>query len=162
MSIKTETDNHASRHIKTPAVDISVAVAPNDLESVLGLVQRINSIAVEASAGNENARLDLLKLARLLVQALETPREAMIWHCWAQVGGDVMLVFPAKCSGLTDAVFQPAAMAALSTGIDVGLFSCLAEDGGSAKNADQLATALGMDTPLLCMHLSIVAFLKMQ
>jgi hypothetical protein len=34
---------------------------------------------------NEHHRLDLLQIARLLVQALETPRETMIRLCWAEV-----------------------------------------------------------------------------
>jgi hypothetical protein len=114
----------------TPAVDISVALAPNDLKSVPGLVQDINAAACSAAAGSEQARLALVEKARSLVRALETPRETMIKHCWA----------------------QPSAMAALSTCIDVGLFTLLAEDGGSAKNANQLAAKLGMDPPLLCMY----------
>ena len=41
-------------------------------------------------------------------------------------------------------------MVALSTGVDVGLFSLLATNNGSAKNVDELATTLGMDRSLLC------------
>ncbi len=44
-------------------------------------------------------------------------------------------------------------MAALSTGVDVGLFSLLATDNGSEKNVDELATRLGMDLPLLCSYM---------
>jgi hypothetical protein len=34
---------------------------------------------------NEHHRLHLLRIARLLVQALETPRETVIRLCWAEV-----------------------------------------------------------------------------
>ncbi|KAK4232773.1 hypothetical protein C8A03DRAFT_39595 [Achaetomium macrosporum] len=140
MSETNGTNGLANGRTKTPAVDISVALAPNDLKSVPGLVQDINSVAEKAAAGNENARLELVEKARSLVRALETPRETMIKHCWA----------------------QPSAMAALSTGIDVGLFSLLAEDGGSAKNAKELAAKLGMDPPLLCRlmrHLAAMGYI---
>lgn len=121
-------NGHAAAGSRTPAVDISVALAPNSLKSVPALVQDINAVADRVSAGDETARLELVETARSLVRALETPRETMIKHCWA----------------------QPSAFAALSTGVDVGLFSALAENEGSAKNANELATKLGMDPPLLC------------
>lgn len=71
--------------LKKPAVDISVALAANNLKSVSGLVNDISSLGTAASNGDEQARLDLVEKARSLVQALETPRETMIKHCWAQV-----------------------------------------------------------------------------
>ncbi len=74
-------------------VELSIALAPNDLKGVPGLIHSINSIAESASAGNENERLMLVEMARSLVRALETPRETMIKHCWAQVGGDTFLGF---------------------------------------------------------------------
>ncbi len=74
-------------------VELSIALAPNDLKSVPGLIHSINSIAEAASAGSENERLMLVEMARSLVRALETPRETMIKHCWAQVGGQTFLVF---------------------------------------------------------------------
>ncbi len=41
--------------------------------------------------------------------------------------------------------------AALTFGVDVGLFPLLADDGGSPKDAHDLANTLGVDPPLLCM-----------
>ena len=70
---------------KAPVVDISVALAANDLGSVEGLAKEISSLSTEASTGDERARLALVEKARALVRALETPRETMIKHCWAQV-----------------------------------------------------------------------------
>lgn len=65
--------------------DFSIAVRPNDLDAVPGIV---NDIVEKASAllpGDEIARHALLIQARSLVQALETPRETMTKHTWAQV-----------------------------------------------------------------------------
>ncbi|KAK4232766.1 hypothetical protein C8A03DRAFT_39603 [Achaetomium macrosporum] len=64
------TNGHAATQAnwrtETSAVDISVALGPNNLNRVLGLVRNINSIAEKASAGDENARLELVEKARSL------------------------------------------------------------------------------------------------
>ena len=66
-------------------VDISVGLSPCDLESVPSLVDDIASLRERLSHNERGARLELLEKARGLVRALETPRETMIKHCWAQV-----------------------------------------------------------------------------
>lgn len=66
-------------------VDFSIAVRPNDLEAVPGIVKGIVEKANALSPGDETARHALLIQARSLVQALETPRETMTKHTWAQV-----------------------------------------------------------------------------
>lgn len=66
-------------------VDFSIAVRPNDLEAVPGIVKGIVEKANSLSPGDETARHALLIQARSLVQALETPRETMTKHTWAQV-----------------------------------------------------------------------------
>ena len=93
MSKVNGTNDANAPGIAHTEVELSVALAPNDLKSVPGLIHNINSIAERASAGNENERLMLVEMARSLVQALETPRETMIKHCWAQVSGQTFLVF---------------------------------------------------------------------
>lgn len=80
-----------------PVVDVSVALAPNGLKSVSKLVDDISSLQTSASNGNEEARLDLVDKARRLVRALETPRETMIKHCWAQVRTSRSLHCVGKC-----------------------------------------------------------------
>lgn len=68
---------------KRQEVDISVALRPNDLKAVPRLVEDISATNVDP---NDSAgRLRLLEKARDLVRALETPRETMIKHLWAQV-----------------------------------------------------------------------------
>lgn len=66
-------------------VDFSIAVRPNDLDAVPGIVKGIVEKANAFSHGDETARHALLIQARSLVQALETPRETMTKHTWAQV-----------------------------------------------------------------------------
>ncbi|KXX73761.1 Demethylsterigmatocystin 6-O-methyltransferase [Madurella mycetomatis] len=108
------------------AVDISLALLPNDRERVPGLIEDISA------AGNPDdsaARLRLLEKARHLVRALETPRETMIKHLWA----------------------QPTCLAAITIGVNTGLFHLLAKDGGRVKNTGEMAKALGIHQPLLSM-----------
>ena len=66
-------------------VDKAVVTAPNNIDAVPGLVKQINSGVDVLSTGGDEARHALLVNARNLMQALETPRETMIKHCWAQV-----------------------------------------------------------------------------
>ena len=70
---------------KTEAVNISVALSPCNTESVPGLVKDISSLEKALSNNEPGARIELLEKARSLVRAVETPRETMIKHCWAQV-----------------------------------------------------------------------------
>lgn len=65
--------------------DLSIALQPCDLDAVPDYVEQINKLGTQVAEGNVQSRFDLLKAARGLVNALETPRETMIKHCWAQV-----------------------------------------------------------------------------
>ena len=78
--------NGAGSFVKKPVVDISVALRPNNLPGVPEIVKGISSLSTAAADGDEQARLELVEKARQLVRSLETPRETMIKHCWAQVG----------------------------------------------------------------------------
>lgn len=66
-------------------MDFSIAVRPNDIDAVPKIVKGIVHKANALSPGDETARHALLIQARSLVQALETPRETMTKHTWAQV-----------------------------------------------------------------------------
>lgn len=84
----TETNgatNGTKGFVKKPVVDISVALSPNNLPAVPEIVKGISALSASATDGDEQSRLDLVEKARQLVRALETPRETMIKHCWAQV-----------------------------------------------------------------------------
>ncbi|OIW22623.1 S-adenosyl-L-methionine-dependent methyltransferase [Coniochaeta ligniaria NRRL 30616] len=65
-------------------VDISVALKANDPKSVPGLSVEIASAGSSLDDRDYNARQSLLRKARALVTALETPRETMIKHNWAE------------------------------------------------------------------------------
>lgn len=63
-----------------------VAVSPNDANSVPSILGSIQTLEKNFSISqNDKARQHLLAEARHLVRSLETPRETMIKHCWAQV-----------------------------------------------------------------------------
>lgn len=62
-----------------------LAVSPNLPGQVPGLLDEIASSGGQYLAANTEARLNLLESARSLVYALETPREAIIRHCWSDV-----------------------------------------------------------------------------
>lgn len=63
-------------------IDVSIATEPNDIEAIPTLLREITQ-AFDAFTTSNAGREDLLAKCRTLVQALETPRETMIYHCWA-------------------------------------------------------------------------------
>lgn len=67
-------------------VDVSLTTKPTDISAVPGLLREIVTGAEDLSKGDDQLRHDVLKKARALVLALQTPRETMVEHCWAQVG----------------------------------------------------------------------------
>jgi hypothetical protein len=70
---------------KISSIDIAIATSPNDIEAVPGLLKDITANIESLAAGGNVDRQHLLTKCRTMVQALETPRETMIKHCWAQV-----------------------------------------------------------------------------
>lgn len=83
-------------------VPLSLALSPSDEDAVPALLEDISHGADkwralhhdEVGVKKEQARHDLLIKARSLVQALETPRETMLKHCWAQVSAPCGLAGP--------------------------------------------------------------------
>jgi hypothetical protein len=65
------------------SVDESIATEPNDIKAVPKLLKEITQ-AFDIFTTSNVGRQDLLAKCRTLVQALQTPRETMIYHCWAQ------------------------------------------------------------------------------
>jgi hypothetical protein len=65
-------------------VDLSIATEPNNAAEVPKLLKQITEV-FNTAVNSDVGRKDLLVKCRNLVQALETPRETMIKHCWAQV-----------------------------------------------------------------------------
>lgn len=64
--------------------DMSVALRPNEIESVPSLVGDIQRLA-RGDVADEATRLEMADKATALANSLRTPRETMILHCWAQV-----------------------------------------------------------------------------
>ncbi|MBE3047679.1 hypothetical protein IMZ48_35240, partial [Candidatus Bathyarchaeota archaeon] len=77
--------NGTNGFVKKPVVNISVALSPNNLPAVPDILKGISSLSTATLNGDDQSRLELVEKARQLVRALETPRETMIKHCWAQV-----------------------------------------------------------------------------
>ncbi|RMX80025.1 hypothetical protein D0868_16218 [Hortaea werneckii] len=97
-----------------PTVPIQTAILPCDDAAVPDLLHNIqvtgqdyttNHLRHDSTDRNQknSTRLTLLSHARALVRALETPRETMIKHCWA----------------------EPSAAMCLAVGVDTGLFHYL-------------------------------------
>lgn len=81
----------ASDKCHSDKLDISFILAPNDLESVPELVQKINALSTDLASCGHNKRAELLAQAQALVQALETPQETMLKHLWASVSSKEQL-----------------------------------------------------------------------
>ncbi|KAI1214680.1 S-adenosyl-L-methionine-dependent methyltransferase [Annulohypoxylon truncatum] len=127
--------------LKGAPLDPSIALKPCDYESVGAHAEKISKLASSISPEDDKTRLELAETARKLVRALETPRETMIKHCWAQT----------------------ATMAALTVGVDMGLFNIMAEDGGKSKKSADLAKAVGADPTLvarLLRHLGAMGYVE--
>ncbi|KAL4804202.1 S-adenosyl-L-methionine-dependent methyltransferase [Aspergillus unguis] len=107
-----------------------LAVSPNLPGQVPGLLRDIAASGkqfLEAEGEAEGkSRLSLLEAARSLVYALETPREAIIRHCWS----------------------ESTAHAALEFAVQVDLFNALGTGNGS-KSVIQLAKATKTEPALL-------------
>jgi len=64
---------------------VEVAISPNDADAVSTTIGSIQTMGKTFSPADNFGRQKLLAEARRLVRALETPRETMIKHNWAQV-----------------------------------------------------------------------------
>ncbi|KAK0637084.1 S-adenosyl-L-methionine-dependent methyltransferase [Bombardia bombarda] len=105
-------------------VDVSIASAPRDIGAVPDLLKDISGLWDKYDPAADRAtRLPLLEKATALAQALETPRETMLKHVGAET----------------------ASFYTLTLGIEVGLFTELAKNGGSPKKSPELSAALGFD-----------------
>jgi hypothetical protein len=123
MAANGETDGAAS------PVDVSVALAPNDIDSIPALLKDITAGVEKLSTGGDQARYDLILKTRTMMQALETPRETMIKHTWAQTG----------------------AIAGLSLGVETGLWKLMAKNGDKPQKVVDLAESVKVDPILLGM-----------
>ncbi|KAL3489187.1 S-adenosyl-L-methionine-dependent methyltransferase [Aspergillus germanicus] len=103
-----------------------LAVSPNLPNQIPNLLQKVASGGYEYLAKGDQARLKLLEEARALVYALETPREAIIRHCWSEA----------------------TSYAALETAVALKLFNAPGND-DQPKSVVELGNATGSDPALL-------------
>jgi hypothetical protein len=68
------------------SVDLSLATRPGDIDAVTSLIEELSKLQKGLENGDENTRHEMLVKARSLVHSLQTPREIMIQHTWADVG----------------------------------------------------------------------------
>lgn len=84
----THETSNGSAHSPSIQSPPELALSPDDAEKVASMVETIQSLGRSFSASDNIGRLKLLAEARQLVRTLETPRETMIKHNWAQVSFD--------------------------------------------------------------------------
>ncbi|KPM45247.1 hypothetical protein AK830_g1290 [Neonectria ditissima] len=109
-------------------VDLASATRPSDIEAVPQLIEEINALQKNLDVGGEETRHEMLIKARSLVQSLQTPREIMLQHTWA----------------------DPGLNAALITGVDTGLWKRMVDNGvDKPQKVDDLAASVGIDAVLL-------------
>lgn len=123
-------------------VDPDLPQRPGDLAAVPSLLAGLqrDAAAYLASASSsapssrrtgagadEAARQALVRQARALQQALATPRETMLEHCWA----------------------QPGVAAAVAVGVDRGLWRRMAARGDRPQTVAELAADIEIDADLL-------------
>ncbi|KAJ5835419.1 Winged helix-turn-helix transcription repressor DNA-binding [Penicillium robsamsonii] len=109
------------------AADVErLALSSNLPDAVSDLLQTVASHGKDLLAQDPEARAKLLEATRSLTYALETPREAIIRHCWS----------------------ESTSYAALETAVDINLFSALGTD-DKPKTVAELAKATSVDPILL-------------
>lgn len=69
----------------TQTIDLSSATRPSNIDDVPRLLEEVNSLQSNMEGGGETARHELVNKVRTLGQALQTPRELMVQHTWADV-----------------------------------------------------------------------------
>lgn len=68
--------------------DVSIALKAANIDTVPSLIKDINSLSEGLDSDDSEARLKLMAKAKSLWQSLETPRETMLRHTWAEVSSD--------------------------------------------------------------------------
>ncbi|KAF5590024.1 O-methyltransferase [Fusarium pseudoanthophilum] len=110
------------------SVDLSFATRPGNVDAVGDLIQELSILQRDLNHGDENIRQTMLVKARTLVHSLQTPREIMVQHTWADPGLNAVLI----------------------TGVDIGLWKLMVKNGADkAQKVEDLARSLGMDPILL-------------
>lgn len=134
------------------APDSHAIIAPSAPEQLPSLLGDIESHAKAYTGDDPDARLKLVDAAQSLVQSMETPRETMLRYCWANVRCS-QRVKELLCQALganyrLRAEVKSTAFASIETGVQLGVFSHLAQS-DEPKTVAELAKATGADVNLL-------------
>ncbi|KAH8807896.1 S-adenosyl-L-methionine-dependent methyltransferase [Xylogone sp. PMI_703] len=105
----------------------SIAMLPCDWNRVSALVNEISSYFSSLSLDDVQQRVKLLRLARSLTFALQTPMERILWHSWA----------------------EPALFAAMDTMIQLGVFGLLKDAKDMEMSIGQLSDKSNSDPILI-------------
>ncbi|KAH6884397.1 S-adenosyl-L-methionine-dependent methyltransferase [Thelonectria olida] len=130
----------AANGIDQHKVDVSIALKANDAAAVPDLIKEITALGKGFNADDDQARIKLAMKARTLWKSLETPRETMIRHLWA----------------------EPSVMCALNGTFDKGLWTYLVQK-DEVFTISEAAKAIKADPVLLgrlLRHLSSMGYLK--
>ena len=65
--------------------DLALATRPSNLNAAPRLIEDITALHGKLEEGGEATRHELVNKVRSLCQALQTPREQMVQHTWADV-----------------------------------------------------------------------------
>ncbi|OTA32536.1 hypothetical protein BTJ68_08328 [Hortaea werneckii EXF-2000] len=109
------------------SVPVSTALSSSNPAIVPTCAKDIARLGETFSSTDNATRQELLRRSRELVLALETPRETMIRHCWA----------------------EPAAYMAITFGVNQGLFDTMVANGDCPSKVSELAASLGVESSLL-------------
>ena len=123
------------------------------LPNISPILEDINAKgkSVTNDTSNDNARKALLKSARSLVTALETPFEVVARMNWNDVSP--VLRNRSTCNlhwVLFDIFIRPPKWAMTRIGYDLNLFEKMLENNGSPKSCEELGQLTGADPKLLC------------
>ncbi|KIN09001.1 hypothetical protein OIDMADRAFT_37940 [Oidiodendron maius Zn] len=116
----------------------SLATFPCDWDNVSLLVHEISSHASSLSSNCPQQRINLLKAARSLTFAVQTPMERILWHSWA----------------------EPTLFVTLDTVIQLGIFSLLKEAKNMEMDIGQLSKKSGSDPALLSRFMKRLASME--
>ncbi|KAL4917428.1 O-methyltransferase [Aspergillus aurantiobrunneus] len=117
----------AAETVDHSPVDISIAKSPCNIQEAPKILKHIEQGINDLAARDDEHRKEVLIRCRALVQALETPRETMVDHCWGQIG----------------------AISAIAFGVDSGLWVLMVQNGDEPQRVADLAVTLRVDPELL-------------
>lgn len=92
-------------------LNASIAVRANNPSIVPTVLKELSAFGASPSVENDDVRLGILRLARTLITALETPRQTMIDHNWVQVSSETLPSLSSLTFIASRGVMQPSPLA---------------------------------------------------